>query len=85
MIPENEAGYPDPWMFSENPDNQTISFSLPYRTLMLRHVSDITLDNVKFSVTLPDPRPDFYIEDASDIKATALTVQGKDCCKKIQR
>ena len=80
-IPENEKTYPDPWMFSHNPKDPANAFSLPYRALMLRHVNDVRMDNVKFSFNAEDTRTDFFIEDATNVRATEILVQGTDRSK----
>ena len=84
-IPENEAVYPDPWMFSRNPKNPAGTFALPYRALMLRHVNDIRMDNVRFSFNAEDTRTDFFIEDAGNVKATEILVQGADRSKAFRK
>ena len=80
-IPENEKTYPDPWMFSRKPDDPCNSYCLPYRALMLRHVNDVRMDNVKFSFNAEDTRTDFFIEDATNVRATEILVQGTDRSK----
>ncbi|HXE55036.1 MAG TPA: glycosyl hydrolase family 28 protein [Tepidisphaeraceae bacterium] len=53
-IPENIRGYPENRMFGP---------SLPAYGLFVRHVRDLTLDDVRFTLMNPDARPAMVFED----------------------
>lgn len=57
QIPEEEAGYPEPWIFG----------IVPAKGLFLRHVRNLTLNNVRFSYQQDDARPLFKEEDCENI------------------
>jgi hypothetical protein len=54
-VPEKEKSYPENRMFGD---------SLPAYGLYVRHVSGLTLDNVRFTLRHPDARPAIIFEDA---------------------
>lgn len=69
-IPEKTKAYPDPWLFREYaPQTRRIHNQyLPFRSLMIRHARRITFRNIRFSFLKEDTRPDFYVEDAEEVK-----------------
>ena len=58
-LPENEKGYPECRMWG---------YVLPAYGLYLRHVKDITLENVQFNLQTNDSRPAIYMEDAERVQ-----------------
>ena len=57
-IPENEADYPDAIMFGR----------LPSYGMFIRHVENITLDNVELYFKNEEKRPALYLEDVKNGK-----------------
>jgi len=62
-IPESEGVYPE---------NRMFGWSLPAYGLYVRHVKNITLDNVQFNLSQPDARPALWLEDTHQVKAKGL-------------
>ena len=52
--PENEAVYPEPWMFGR----------IPASGLYLRHVRGVEMRDVRFRFATPDARPEVVRHDA---------------------
>jgi polygalacturonase len=67
-VPESENGYPE---------NRMFGWSLPAYGLYVRHVKNLTLDNVQFNLSQPDARPAVWLEDAHEVKTTGLRTSGK--------
>jgi hypothetical protein len=59
IIPENEKSYPENRMFGDN---------LPAYGFYLRHVKNISLQQIQFHITGEEHRPAFHIEDAANIQ-----------------
>ncbi len=68
LIPEAEKSYPENRMFGTK---------LPGSGFYLRHVSGVTFDDVSINYTSPDPRPAFYLDDASGIRFRNILMDGK--------
>jgi hypothetical protein len=62
-IPESETLYPE---------NRMFGWSLPAYGLYVRHVKNLTLDNVQFNLLQPDARPAVWLEDVHQVSATGL-------------
>lgn len=77
-IPEVENKYPENRMFGH---------SLPAYGLYLRHVKNIKLYNIKFTLKEPDVRPAIWLEDAHDILIRDLSsgIPGMDASKAINK
>ncbi len=56
--PENENGYPEPWMFGE----------IPAYGFFIRHVKGIEMNNVHVSYLKEDLRPAFVLDDVKEAK-----------------
>jgi len=67
-VPESENGYPE---------NRMFGWSLPAYGLYVRHVKNLTLDNVQFNLSQPDARPAVWLEDAHEVKTSGLRTSGK--------
>jgi hypothetical protein len=63
IIPEKEKEYPENRMFGS---------SIPAYGLFVRHVKNLTIDNLQLNLFAPDARPALYIEDAEEIKINNL-------------
>lgn len=63
VTPEKEQAYPENRMFGP---------SLPAYGLFVRHVKNLTLDNIQFSLSATDARPAVYIEDADEVMMSHL-------------
>ncbi|MCS6991667.1 MAG: glycosyl hydrolase family 28 protein [Chitinophagales bacterium] len=68
QVPEKEAEYPEFSMFGE----------LPAWGLYVRHVSGLTMNNVKLCIAAPDYRPAIVFDDVHQLRMTAMTVCGDD-------
>jgi polygalacturonase len=62
-IPEKEKAYPENRMFGNR---------LPAYGMYVRHVKNITLDNIQFYLIKPDYRPAILFDDAQDITLRAF-------------
>ena len=60
-VPENARGYPENRMFGP---------SLPAYGLYVRHVENLTLDDVQFRLLKPDERPALVFDDVRGIRLT---------------
>ena len=58
-VPEREAGFPGPYMFSNHP--------FPAFGFYLRHADGITFENVTVRTRSPDPRPAVVTDDCQDV------------------
>jgi hypothetical protein len=58
IIPENEKDYPENRMFGDN---------LPAYGFYLRHVNNISFQQIQFHISGKEDRPAFHLEDASNI------------------
>lgn len=65
-VPEKEAEYPEFSMFGE----------LPAWGLYVRHVSGLTLRNVRLSIAAPDYRPALVCDDVHGLRVRQLQVTG---------
>ncbi|MDB5110270.1 MAG: pehX 7 [Mucilaginibacter sp.] len=63
IIPEKEKEYPENRMFGS---------SIPAYGLFVRHVKNLTIDNLQLNLFAPDARPALYIEDGEEIKINNL-------------
>jgi hypothetical protein len=59
VVPEKEKAYPENRMFGPG---------LPAYGLFIRHVKNISLENVQFKLLSVDTRPCLYLEDVEEIK-----------------
>lgn len=64
-VPENERGYPENRMFGP---------SLPAYGLYVRHVADLTLDDVEFRLQSADARPAMVFDDVHGLRLTQITM-----------
>ena len=62
-VPENEKGYPENRMFGN---------MLPAYGMYVRHVKNVSLDNIRFNLMQPDERPAILFEDAKGITLRAF-------------
>jgi len=62
-VPENEAAYPDPWLFSKNRNHV-----LPFKGMMLRHIDGAVLKDVYFDFEQKDTRPLLWKDDVKNAK-----------------
>lgn len=62
--PENEKGYPEPWMFG----------TIPASAFFVRHARNICFDKVQVSFEKDDYRPGFVLTDAEDIRLEDVRV-----------
>ena len=53
-VPEDDKGYPE---------NRMFGWSLPAHGLYVRHVKNLRLNNVQFTLSKPDVRPAIWLED----------------------
>jgi hypothetical protein len=60
-VPESEKEYPE---------NRMFGWSLPAYGLYVRHVKNLTLDNVQFNLAQPDARPAVWLEDVHNVKGS---------------
>lgn len=60
--PENEKIYPEPWMFGP----------IPASGFFLRHVKNVTLQDIEMKYLNPDARPTLYLEDVHGINLLRL-------------
>lgn len=70
-IPEAEHSYPE---------NKIFGADLPAYGFYLRHVRNLTFDNVQFNLESPDDRKDIYLEDCENVRMTGVRtsdVRGK--------
>lgn len=58
LPPENEALYPEPWMFG----------TIPASGFFIRHAKNIELNNVQVDFMKPDYRPSLWVKDAENIR-----------------
>jgi polygalacturonase len=66
VIPENEKEYPENRMFGDN---------LPAYGFYLRHVKNISFNQIQFHISGKEDRPAFHIEDASNISIINAKVE----------
>lgn len=77
-VPENETGYPTPWMFGTKSDwDGTPAVVMPSKGMFLRHVKGLTLDGIHFSFNSPDDRPLFVCDDVQNPVIRDITLEGK--------
>jgi polygalacturonase len=62
-IPEKEKAYPG---------SRILGNTLPAYGMYVRHVKNITLDNIQFNLNRPDYRPAILFDDAQDINLRAF-------------
>ncbi len=58
MPPENEAVYPEPWMFG----------TIPASGFFIRHVKNIELNNIRIDFIQPDFRPSLWMKDVEGVR-----------------
>ena len=58
-VPEEDKAYPE---------NRMFGWSLPAYGLYVRHVKNLTLDNVQFTLEKPDARPAIWLEDVHQFR-----------------
>lgn len=63
-VPENEAGYPEFSMFGE----------LPTWGLYVRHVNNLTLQNIQLQLQQPDYRPACIFDDVTGVKLQQVNI-----------
>lgn len=56
--PENEALYPEPWMFG----------TIPAAGFFIRHARNIRLNNIELSYEKPDHRPSLWLHHVNDLR-----------------
>jgi polygalacturonase len=61
--PENEAKYPDPWMFGP----------MPSQGFFLRHIRNLEMSHVEVAAASPDPRPSFCLTGVDRADFIAVT------------
>lgn len=66
IVPENEKGYPE---------NRMFGWSLPAYGLYVRHVENLTLDNVQLQLLKADNRPAVWLEDVHGLNAVGLKIE----------
>ncbi len=75
IIPtESVKNYPEPWMFG----------TIPASGFYVRHAKDIFFDNIRFYFEKEDGRPLFILDDAENIDASNIRVEGKIVDSPIQ-
>ena len=78
IVPEDEAGYPDPWEFVRGGRGGRSGFggqggggqggSMPAWGFFIRHAEGITVSDSCIGTVEPDPRPAFILDDVKDAK-----------------
>lgn len=68
-VPENEGDYPEMKMFG----NDWHGPRLPSYGFFIRHVKNLTMDNVTLRLQSPDARKPVYLEDVHNIKADEIS------------
>lgn len=67
-VPENPAAYPE---------NRMFGVLLPASGFYLRHVKNITFDNVRLQTLTPDSRPAFLLDDVSGFEDYRCSLNGE--------
>jgi polygalacturonase len=61
-----------PEMEKEYPENRMFGSNVPAYGMFIRHVKNLTLENIQLNLFAPDARPALYMEDAEEIKINNL-------------
>lgn len=70
-VPEGIEKYPEAWMFGK---------SLPAYGLYVRHVDDITMDNIRFTLMDKERRPAVVCDDVRRLRMTGVEADGIGPC-----
>lgn len=77
-LPENSHHHPWPGMFGRDAN-------YPAYALYIRHVKNLTLDNITTTLDQPDERPAVYMEDVYNERLRFLDFDPKGAAKQIER
>jgi polygalacturonase len=69
-----DAQKPVPESADAYPENRMFGWSLPAYGLYVRHVKNLTLDNVQLQLLNPDNRPAIWLDDVQQLNANALKI-----------